>query len=230
MVPVVGAPRYDPLDISKTKRIISIHPTWRSSIALPPDQSGQRDKNIKFKESPYYNFYQNLINDGGIMKSLEDNDFTLKFYIHPNHKANTSDFTSISPRVKIMKFPYDYNTIFSESAIFVTDYSNTVFDFTYLRKPVIFTQYDYADFFKQHGAIEKQVFDYEKNGFGPVCKDYKSSVSTIIKYIESGGIMDKKYLRRADNFFTYNDHKNCDRSYRASLKLAKLTRRARNSP
>jgi glycosyltransferase involved in cell wall biosynthesis/CDP-glycerol glycerophosphotransferase (TagB/SpsB family) len=213
-VPVTGLPRYDELvDGSKNKRIISLHPTWRSWLS-GREKDGVRAYNDKFKESEYYQFYKKLITDKRLIKALDRNDYTLRYYIHPNHTSNRADFDVDNKRIEIMGFPHNYNQIFSESELFITDYSNTLFDFSYLRKPIIHTQFDFDTFFARHGSLTKQLFDYEKDGFGPVCYDYESAVAAIVDYLDSGVTLDKKYRKRIDNFFAYSDAKNSQRAYK----------------
>ena len=221
-VPVTGAPRYDGLDGAATRRVISIHPTWRSWLA-PEEHAGNREYSKVFSNSEYHDFYQKMLNDKRVIKALQENDYILKFYLHPNHRANLSDFSVTDSRVQLMNFPYNYKEMFSESAGFITDYSNTLFDFAYLKKPIVHTQFDSKAFFSKQQAISRQLFNYEKEGFGPVCKDYESSVQEIIKLIEDGPKMPKKYKERADQFFTYSDKNNCKRAYEAILKFQNET-------
>lgn len=214
-VPVTGLPRYDELiDTSKENRVISLHPTWRSWLSAEA-KDGVRPYSNAFKDSEYLKFYQNLINDERLVDALERHNYTLRYYIHPNHMANKRDVNTTSERVEIMDFPYNYSKMFSESSLFVTDYSNTLFDFAYMRKPIVHTQFDFEEFFSKHGSISKQLFDYKTEGFGPVCDDYESAVDAIVNYIENGFTMEDEYKRRVEAFFTYDDLNNSQRAYEA---------------
>lgn len=219
-VPVTGLPRYDELSDtsgSQEKRVLSIHPTWRSWLAADA-KDGLRGYRKDFKQSEYYLFYQRLINDQRLIEALDRNGYILKYYIHPNHVAHRDDFTTSTELVEIPSFPYTYNKIFSESKIFVTDYSNTLFDFAYLRKPVIHAQFDSKTFFARHGSVSRQLFDYKKEGFGPVCEDYESTISTIISHLDSDASLAPVYKKRIDAFFTYSDAKNSERAYKVIRK------------
>jgi CDP-glycerol glycerophosphotransferase (TagB/SpsB family) len=217
-VPVTGAPRYDELSRDEPRRVISVHPTWRSWIA-PTDKAGRRGYVASFKDSAYYRFYQDIINDKRVIAALHEHDYTLKFYLHPNHHENTVDFTTSDSRVELMTFPYNYMKMLNESAIFVTDYSNTLFDFAYMGKPVMHTQFDKDTFFSKQVALGGQVFDYDHQGFGPVSMDYESAVQTIIEMLEKGPIPGGMYKKRVDTFFTYRDANNSKRAYEAILKF-----------
>ena len=92
------------------------------------------------------------------------------------------------------------------------------FDFAYLKKPVIYTQFDLDTFYAEH-LYEKGYFDYERDGFGPVCFDYESSVNEIVKYIQNDCKMEDKYIQRINRFYTFTDKNNCKRVYDEILKM-----------
>ncbi len=216
-LPVTGAPRYDALeDTSGGSRVIALHPTWRSWLA-GREHEGHRQYSRSFKESDYFNFYQRLINDPRIVAALEKHDYTLKLYLHPNHRENVTDFSVRSNNVEIMKFPYDYNLMFSESKALVTDYSNTLFDFAYLKKPVLHAQFDRDEFFIKQTTLGEGHFDYVKDGFGPVCHSYEETVEQLLVLIDDTYVPAKKYSQRIESFFTYSDQNNAQRSYDAVL-------------
>ena len=105
-----------------------------------------------------------------------------------------------------------YGKIFSESSLVVTDYSSTAFDFAYLRKPVVYCQFDKEEFFTNH-SYKQGFFSYEDDGFGEVEYDLDGTVDRIIEYISNGCELKDKYRKRIDKFFTYHDKKNCERVY-----------------
>ena len=106
-----------------------------------------------------------------------------------------------------------YRDVYAESALVVTDYSSAVFDFVYLRRPVIYTQFDREEFFGGTHVYTEGYFDYERDGFGEVETDLESTVDRIIEYMASGCRMKEKYRERADHFFAFDDRENCRRVY-----------------
>ena len=112
----------------------------------------------------------------------------------------------------------DYQGTFSESSLLITDYSSVAFDFAYLKKPIIYTQFDIDTFFEGQ-VYDKGYFEYERDGFGPVCYDYETTVKTIIEYIEKDCVIEDKYIKRINDFYAYNDKNNCKRVYEEILKL-----------
>ena len=66
----------------------------------------------------------------------------------------------------------------------ITDYSSAACDFAYLRKPVIYANFDLDHIYKIH-YYNKGYFDYDINGFGPNCKSYDQTIDEMIKCIEN---------------------------------------------
>jgi CDP-glycerol glycerophosphotransferase (TagB/SpsB family) len=211
VVKLTGFPRYDYL-INAPQRKLILAPTWRHNLGGGVDTAtGTRRYNKDFTKSAYYSFYQSLIDDKRIQKALSTSGMTAEFYLHPSLAAQIRDFEA-SKSWQVVKMPYDYRTAFSEGDIMVTDYSSVAFDFAYLKKPVIYTQFDKEDFYSKH-SWSPSYFSYEKHGFGPVVYDYESAVSEILKTIKRGNTMTASYQTRVNNFFAYNDQRNSDRVY-----------------
>ena len=100
----------------------------------------------------------------------------------------------------------------------VTDYSSTVMDFVYLKKPVVYTQFDKEEFFESH-TYSEGYFDYERDGFGPVCYDLESTVDAMVRMIENDCQLEPEYEKRVEKFFAYTDDQNCKRTLDAILAL-----------
>ena len=193
-------------------------PTWRLKYANDIDKkSNIRKYFIGFKNTDYYNFYNNLINDKKLLAKMQEKGYKGIFVIHPSHLANSIDFKE-NNTFEVIKSNADYSKIFNYSSLLITDYSSVAFDFTYLNKPVLYTQYDKKDFFENH-TYKEGYFSYENNGFGPVIYDYEKTVEEIIKFIENDCKIEKKYQERINKFYKYHDQNNCKRVYEEILKL-----------
>lgn len=211
VVKLIGFPRYDYLmqDIPCKKYIIFM-PTWRRNLAIEMDaQTGERPYNPAFRSSAYYRFYENLINDERILEVLRQNGYNGKFCIHNNNKANAMDFHG-NELIEIVAGKINYQKEFKEAALLITDYSSVEYDFAYLKKPVIYAQFDRDEFYNE-AVYDKGYWDYEKMGFGPVCRDYESTIQEIISMIQNGCKMEEKYLARAKEFYFKMDRNNCRR-------------------
>jgi CDP-glycerol glycerophosphotransferase (TagB/SpsB family) len=117
-----------------------------------------------------------------------------------------------------MPFPHSYKQAFSTGSLLLTDYSSVAFDFAYMKKPVIYTQFDEKDFFEGQ-MYSKGYFSYEKDGLGPVEGGYTETIEAVVKLLEHNANMEKKYQKRVDSFFKYTDRKNSERVYKAIHKL-----------
>lgn len=112
-----------------------------------------------------------------------------------------------------------YRDIYAESGLVVTDYSSAVFDFAYLRRPVLYAQFDSDVFFSGTHVYKAGYFDYERDGFGPVTRDLASTVDAIIDQMERGFELKSEYRQRIDSFFAFDDKENSRRVLEKIMKL-----------
>ncbi len=225
VVKLTGLPRYDNLlnNNIKEENLIALMPTWRSSLVGPLVLGTQdRKYNPKFKESEYYKFYNGLISNKKLIDNLKKNNYKILFALHPSMKAQLKDFEK-SKYVDITFYP-NYSKIFKKSKIMITDYSSVFFDFAYLKKPIIYTQFD-KDYIGQTHEIQsggKGYFEYERDAFGDVVYNLDNAVDKIISLIKNDCKMEKKYKDRVDKFFAFSDDKNCERVYNEIKKLMNI--------
>ena len=99
----------------------------------------------------------------------------------------------------------------------VTDYSSAVFDFAYLRKPVVYFQFDADEFFSGGHVYTKGYFDYSRDGFGEVETTLRGLEERLLSYARSGFAMAPAYRARADRFFAFDDRGSCERLYERLL-------------
>ena len=100
----------------------------------------------------------------------------------------------------------------NHGSLLITDYSSVAFDFAYLKKPVIYYQSN-KDYHYDEG-----YFDYDNMGFGEVISDVDVLLSKIRYYLNNDCMMEDKFKERVDQFFKFNDNKNCERVYKWILK------------
>lgn len=220
VVKLTGLPRHDLLlnkDVELKKQIV-IMPTWRTSLVSPIDRkTGKRLYDAKFKETEYFKFYNNLINDKRILNAAKKYDYKVRFIPHTNMLQQISDFDQ-NDVVEIVKSNFVYRDEFKSNKLLVTDYSSVFFDFCYLRKPIIYAHFDRDEFFEQQ-IYDRGYFDYENNGFGPVCRNYEDTVKAIVKLLKNDCCIDSKYKTRIDDCFEYCDQNNSKRVYDEIRKL-----------
>ena len=215
---ITGLPRFDYLQNQKNyiykEKIILILPTWRKYIKGTYDSKTYESiHSITFNETTFFNFYNNLINNDKLIKNMEKYNYTGIFCLHPYFSEQWIDFrqNKIFSVVKVC----DYQNILLRSSLLVTDYSSIFFDFVYLKKPIVYTHFDYEKYRYEH--FSKGYFDYERHGFGPVCYNFNCTINNIISQIKKNCSLEKKYLKRVQKFFKYNDENSCERLFLALL-------------
>lgn len=213
-VKLTGFPRFDKLENNR-KKIISIAPTWRKSY-LRKKSDFEWELNCDFEQTDYYKAYASLLSDERLLSALKESGYVLQFVQHPLMRE-CLDFFPNTDLVKTVEH-VEYDKVFSESALLITDYSSTAFDFAYLRKPVLYYQFDKESFFSSH-TYQKGYFSYEEDGFGEVVEKESSLVDKIIEYIRKDCPLQKEYEERIDRFFAFSDKENCKRVVDEILRL-----------
>lgn len=197
---LTGFPRYDLL-YNNPQKYITVMPTWRANL------SGNA---VKLKNSEYYKFFTGLLSDTRLLSAAKQQGYKICTKLHPRMEE---DFDLSKDEILCFEPNEKYRDIFAKSCLLVTDFSSVAFDFAYLKKPLIYAQFD-ADTFYDGQLYEKGYFDYERDGFGEVTYDLDSTVDLIIDYMKNGCQLKEKYRERIDSFFAFNDKNNCERVYK----------------
>ena len=219
VVKMTGLPRHDRL-YHDEKKYITIMPSWRAYLVGDTDvHTGKRIPQEGFSKSQYCKMYSELFTNKELLSYAKEHGYTIRFMSHPNMSTCTEMMT-IDPEVEIMSGEdIMYRQIFAESNLVVTDYSSVVFDFAYLRKPVLYFQADQEEFFNGSHTYDKGYFEYERDGFGEVAYDVESLVTLIREYIDSNCKLKEKFAVRIDETFPYSDKENSKRVYEAVRSL-----------
>ena len=152
------------------------------------------------------------MNDRRLIDAAKTCGYTLRFLPHPLLQPHMHLFTQ-NPAITFLPADTAYRDVFAESDLILTDYSSVVFDFVYLRKPVLYTQFDRDTFYSGEHMYVQGYFDYERDGFGEVETDYEATVDRLIEYMRSGCKLKDRYRARIDSFFAFDDRENCRRVY-----------------
>lgn len=205
-----GLARYDFLN-SKEKNQILIMPTWRLYLSDCKDIS----------EYDYYKCFNELLNDDEIICMLEKYKYKLYFYPHYEMQKFIDKFqTKRSDIIKIASFDdYDVQRLLIESKILITDFSSVFFDFAYMKKPVIYYQFDEKAY--RETQYKEGYFKYETDGFGKVVHRKKELIEELENILDNDGKLETKYKERIENFFGKNmDHlENCSKIFNEIKKI-----------
>lgn len=207
----LGLARFDGLHNYEIKKEqILIMPTWRNWLR---DLSKE-----EFLKSSYYIEWKKVLDSEILQKEIEKNNKKIVFYLHPNFQKYSDILKSSSKNIIIATDnDYDMQELLKESAFLVTDYSSIFMDFAYMRKPMIYYQFDEKIY--REKQYQEGYFDYRRDGFGEVCSNTGELLSNLIKYIKRDFKQKNIFLEREKNFFELYDTKNCERIYRAIKEL-----------
>lgn len=221
-VKAVGFCRQDNLDNSLLDpKLIVVMPTWRRWLDYRHAESKDRVKQIQkdFLKSDYYKNYLALLHKEELLDFLEKQDLRLVLYFHGYAQEYLDYFQSISNRIVVArKEEYFVQDLLKQASFLVTDYSSVAVDYSYMKKPMLYYQFD-AEEFAQKQYAGSQYYDFEEDGFGPVVTELDQVVDEIKKSYQNGFIMEEKYVDRVNKFFPSFDTEHCKRTYDLIEKL-----------
>ena len=211
---LAGLPRFDSLKkLEKTiekEKILLIFPTWRNYIRGTINiKTHESIKSERFIHTKFFNFYNDLINDQELLKEMNNNKYIGILCLHQNF-AQQREYFIENKFFKVQSNCYNQE-LFVKSSLLITDYSSIFFDFAYLGKPIIYSQFDIEEYRKLQ--FPEGYFNYENDGFGPICYDLQCTIRTIILEIKNKCQLKDIYANRIKNFFKFFDDKNNYRIY-----------------
>lgn len=222
-VALTGLARHDSLlekNKTNTKQIL-IMPTWRKALVgavVNIYSSSQRDYNKEFKDSEYFVKWNNVLNGDFLKIIYEKYNYKIIFNPHPNIMPYLNDF-SIPDFVDIADSNASLQDLFANSSMMITDYSSVAFEMGYLKKPVIYYQFDKEEFFKNQWM--KGYFDYKRDGFGPVVTTQEELLIELEILVKNNCQVGEPYRSNIENTFAFRDGKCCERIYQAIVELDK---------
>ena len=213
----LGFPRFDALhDHHSDKHMILIMPTWRKWL-----NSSFRKLyrgNAGFERSEYFKRWNSLLNNRSLAEILEQKKVYAVFCLHRNAEEHIEKFGTISSRISIVnQDECDIQELLKSASFLITDYSSVFFDFVYMKKPVLFYQFD-AETYRSE-QLQKGYFDYDHNPFGEVCKSEEQVVNKLKAEMERGFDLNPCFLEAHREYFPLYDNCNNERIYQAVRKL-----------
>lgn len=214
-VQYLGLTRFDGLhDFTVKKNQILVMPTWREWIATPTSKSKKLDDMSAFTSTEYFQSWNALLNSEKISALLERYDMELLFYPHRNMQQYLGEFSTASDRITIADWKqYDVQELLKNSAFLITDYSSISMDFAYMRKPMLYYQFDEEKF--RQGQYPEGYFSYKRDGFGPFCATLEDVCVHLEHFMANGLAGEPLYTQREEAFFPLYDTNNCERNYEA---------------
>ena len=200
---LTGLARHDDLIRNKKdNRYIFIAPTWRKNL------NGLTEED--FVKTEYYIRWNSLLKR--INEFAKEIKMKIRFKLHYMFTGFQSSFMGWEDNGYFET--ESVHELIRDCSLLITDYSSVSTDAALIHKPVLYYQFDYADYRNFHQS--EGYFDYLKDGFGTIVKD-ENSLMNKVREMWTGGsfINEEKYILRSDSFFEYHDKNNCQRNYDA---------------
>ena len=207
-----GIPRFDGLH-DKSEKMILLAPTWRVNVASNISNDRVRARNSSFKDTNYFKVFNGFINNKKLLKLLKEKGYKIVFLIHPTLVSNKDDYDSNEYVDIISSADVNYEDMLTSAKIMITDYSGVQYDFAYMKKPIIYYHTPLLP-----PSYNDGVMNYKTMGFGNIVSNEDELVSEIEKLLDNDGKIDKKFEKRIDSFFLFNDFKSSERIYNESIK------------
>lgn len=204
-IAVTGFARWDKLfdkSISREKKKIFVMPTWRSWIEGMPKNN--------FKETDYYKNYIGFLTSPKLDLLLKKYDLELVFFLHPKFKQYITEFQLKNTRIILKNFQdITVNEEIMEASLMISDYSSVTWDMFYMKKPVIFYQFDFEKYVEYGGSY----IDMENELFGDRALNINDLVVLIEQYANNGFKLKKQHENLYEKYFKYVDHNNSQRIF-----------------
>lgn len=209
----VGLCRFDRLyEVRTVKNSILVMPTWRGYLVRPHGSVSKKDLANTFTTSEYFLKWSELLTSEELGKMLVQSGCKLLFYPHRNMQIYLDKFKGLHLADNIEIADPDILTVqqaLKNAECLITDYSSIFADFAYMKKPIIFYQFDEKEF--RENQYSEGYFDYHDNPLGEWCGNFEDCLSLLRNNIEKHFPINEN----VKDFFEYYDNKNCERTYLA---------------
>lgn len=223
-VKLTGLPRHDALirDLGTDTKIM-IMPTWRRSLVGEPTGVGMgREKSTRLIDSDFFQRWKSVLHSERLRRLAVQHGKTILFCPHPNLAAYIEDFDLPDYiETRDPRRPPSLQDALRESSILVTDYSSIAFEAAYLKRPVLYYQFDRDSFYSDGHLFGTGYFDFERDGFGPVSAEETALLDELQDVLE--GREPAEYSRRRIETFPFRDGSCCERVYQAITDLSEST-------
>jgi len=219
---LTGLPRHDALlrkGRATTARHLLIMPTWRLYLTDEHNRNGiRRGKIAGFKDSTYARRWGSVLRSTRLRDVAEKAGVKIVFCAHPNMAMYLDDLDAPAwvSMVSSLAVP-SLQALVAEAAMVVTDYSSIAFEAALINRPVAYYQFDSVEASSGQHTYREGYFDYERDGFGPVCQTDDAVISAFETAL--AGAEPIEYQRRRQDTFPFRDGRNCERVYNAVLDL-----------
>ena len=101
--------------------------------------------------------YQEVFSDSRLYQAAEKYHYQIRLMLHPTMPRECIEYFNCNDCIEILDRNTCYRDLFADTKLIITDYSSAVFDFAYLRKPVLYYQQDVDEFFQEIILMKKGI-------------------------------------------------------------------------
>ena len=129
----------------RDQHLILIVPTCREYVTK------SYRKRTTFSETDYFKKWNSLLNEKRLDNILSEYEMKVLFCPHRNMSQFRTQFNSESTRIRILDWQeVDISNIIEKASLLITDYSSISMDFAYMKRPVLYYQFDKERFRNEH--------------------------------------------------------------------------------
>ena len=177
-------------------------PTWRQYLTCDfDDKTDARKLKKGFSDSAYCSMYRQVFSNSKLFEAADRYHYQIQLMLHPAMPRECISYFHCAGQMKILDRNTRYRKLYADSSLIITDYSSAVFDFAYLRKPVLYYQQDVEEFFSGKHVCRRGYFDYERDGFGEVEYTADALIDRMIEYMKNECQLKDYYRERIDRTF-----------------------------
>ncbi len=211
-VQYTGFARFDDLQNANTVRNrIMVMPTWRKWLRFKSEEHADASGDISGSE--YIRCWRNLLQSIELDRLVQKHNLEIIFVPHPNMRDLIEVESILGSSIKsIDSSGLDLQELLRTSEMIITDYSSVFFDIAYMKRPIIFYQFDEKLFRRYH--YPEGWFDYRSNAMGIHCTTQSEVILQLKTLVENRFQVSKAFLEEHKKTFRLYDSNNSERIYK----------------
>lgn len=203
---ITGLTRFDylPKKVIKRSQTILFMPTWREWLTNAKEEV--------FIKSQFYIRINALLSSRELQDILMRYNYKMQVCVHHQIKKHMDVFQNELTNISFHSMSeINVQELIIAADMMLTDYSSASFDMLYQNKPVIYYQFDAAQFFSVRGGpLICPLTEFP----GPVYSEANDVLKTLEFYLSRGCLPEPRFSKIANKFFTYRDGNNSKRILR----------------
>ncbi len=101
----------------------------------------------------------------------------------------------------------------------VSDYSSLASEMAYIERPVVYFEFDQAEFFAGGHAFRRGSQSCEEDGFGPVVPDVDGALAAVAEAAAAGPAPQEPYATRMADALPFRDGQCSERVYQRIIAM-----------